>query len=202
VSLWKNMTRLNLMAPDGESLLEHMKSKGIYELGHLHLDKHGEPTKPEKGSFYAHIENVEKRFWNERFPVYSKWRKDWYAMYQKRGYFTSLTGFNYAGLFRRNQVINLPVQGSASHLKLKALINMYEAIRKRKMQSRLILEIHDSVIGLVPDDEFEAYCQLIQEQQVQRINEQFKWIVVPVKAEIEASPSGGSWYEKKVVPIE
>jgi DNA polymerase I-like protein with 3'-5' exonuclease and polymerase domains len=144
---------------------------------------------------------VEKNFWNERFPVYNQWRKDWYSAYTKKGHFQSLTGFNYTGAFRRNQVINLPVQGSASHLKLQALVNLQEELVRSKMDSRLILEIHDSVIGLVKDEEFDDYCQLMQEQMVRRVNQQFPWLAVPVKIEVEASPSGGSWHEKSLVHL-
>lgn len=199
VSLWKNIARLDLRTTDLRPLSEHLKTKGIHGLGDIEMDDKGRPQRGAKGSFYRHIQEVEKNFWGKRFPIYDKWRKDWYSAYQKKGYFHSLTGFRYAGNFRRNQVINLPVQGSASHIKLQAAVNLDEKMMQRKMDSRLILEIHDSIIGLVKDSEFEDYKVLVQEEMVDRINETFKWLVVPVKIEIEASPSGGSWHEKKVV---
>ena len=42
---------------------------------------------PKAGTFEKHIQEVEYDFWNNRFKVYGKWRKNWYYEYKKRGYF-------------------------------------------------------------------------------------------------------------------
>lgn len=94
-SMWRSITRGGLKTVDGATLQSHLRQKGI--------KNHAE--------FEAHIRQVEERFWGQRFPQYDQWRRDWYAKYKQRGWFRLDTGFICQGIYRRNEVVNLPVQG-------------------------------------------------------------------------------------------
>jgi hypothetical protein len=194
-SLWRNIRKLGLKREsDGVNLYTHLKSKGITELGDCSKD-----GKPKPNTFAAHIQTVEHKFWKERFCIYDQWKRNWYDLYSQRGFFRSLTGFEYVGHYRRNQVINLPVQGSAFHCLLRGFILMTAALAKAKMRSYLCGQIHDSVISLVPDDEFDDYNAMAERIMVDDLKKDWKWIVTPIEVEVEAGPSGGTWFDKKGV---
>ena len=82
-------------------------------------------AEPEHGTFQRHIMEVERKFWNERFPVYDQWRKDFCAEYKSRGCFDTHTGFYVEGVFRRAgneesapapaEVVVSPAEGCEPH---------------------------------------------------------------------------------------
>ena len=191
-NLWKAVSRMNLKLVDGTPLIEHLAKQGITEMGACEVG-----VDPVSGTFEAHIRDVENLFWKQRFKVYDNWKKRWYEDYTKKGYFESLTGFRFSGYYRRNEVINYAVQGSAFHCLLRSLIDLDNEIIKRKMDSKIIGQIHDSVVSLVKEDELQDYLNMIQPIMTTNLRKQWKWINVPIEVEIEVTPSGGSWKEKK-----
>ena len=197
VGLWKQMTRGGFKLADGTLFAQHLANHGFDGLGKPKLDERGRIIDAELGTYMAHIKKVEKKYWGQRFAVYDQWRKDWYKQYQRLGYFDSLTGFHYEGSFRKNEVINYPVQGSASHCKVLACILLERALWDRKMSSRMFLEIHDDILGLVPDAELDDYAALTIDCQTRQVRERWDWIITPMQAEVEVTPSGGNWHEKK-----
>jgi len=60
------------------------------------------------------------------------------------------------------QALNMPVQGSAADLIKKAMIELHQQLRERKMASRLILQIHDELLLEVPEAEAEAARSLVK----------------------------------------
>ena len=61
------------------------------------------------------------------------------------------------------QAINTPVQGSAADLIKKAMIGLHAELTRRRMGSRLILQIHDELLLEVPEGEGEAARALVKE---------------------------------------
>jgi len=199
--LWKDAQQLNLTLSDGTPLREHIKRKGnITGLGKLDR-KEGKMQRPAEGTYLHHIMEVENRFWQERFSGYDQWRKTWYGEYQRKGYFDTLVGFHHSGYFSKNQVINTPSQGTASHCKLRGLINLTNAIREKKMRGYPCAEIHDSIISLVPQEEVQDYLYLVNKAMVTDVMQAWKWIITPIAIEAEVTPAGGTWHEKKGVEI-
>jgi DNA polymerase-1 len=171
----------------GKSLVEHLQSKGIVGLGN--------ELAPTSDSFMQHIKNVEGRFWGERFQVYDRWRKDWHREYMRNGFINTLTGFRIWGVFKRNEVINSPVQGAAFHCLLKSIVELTKRIAQRKMGTQLVVQIHDSLVAVVPRSELQEYIELAYEVMTQYIRQVWPWIIVNLKTEVEVAE--GSWATKK-----
>lgn len=171
----------------GKPLVQHLREKGIVGLGN--------ELAPTPDSFMQHIKTVEGRFWGERFKVYDRWRKDWHKEYLRNGYINTLTGFRIWGVFKRNEVINSPVQGAAFHCLLKSVVELTKRILQRKMRTKLVVQIHDSLVAVVPRDELEEYIGMANEVMTQWIRQVWPWIIVDLKTEVEVAE--GSWATKK-----
>ncbi len=85
------------------------------------------------------------------------------------------------------QAMNTPVQGSAADLIKKAMIDLHRELRRRKMGSRLILQIHDELLLEVPEAEAERARALVKE-----IMEGALELDVPLVADARL---GSSWAE-------
>jgi len=185
-SLWKNISTLSLVRKDnGINLKKHLKNKGI-----KNFDK-----------FLSHIHTVEQNFWEEKFPVYNQWKKEWIQQYEQQGFMDTLTGFRCSGALKRNEVVNYPIQGSAFHCLLWSLIRLDKEMRKRKMKSIIVGQIHDSIIFDCVPEEIEELLILVHWVMCKELRKAWKWIIVPLDIKAELAPIDGSWYEKKKVEI-
>jgi DNA polymerase I-like protein with 3'-5' exonuclease and polymerase domains len=192
--LWQAMDLMGLQTRSGVPLREHLRARGIRELGDQNRDK----PRAKRGTFEAHIKDVEHNFWERRFVAYSRWRRDWYTKYQKRGFFVTKTGFVCQGHMSRNDAINYPVQGSAFHCLLQSLVWLNRELAKKGMQSLVIGQIHDSIVADVPERELAQYVALARKLMVDRLRKRWDWITVPLGIEVERSPVNGSWADKEV----
>ncbi len=59
------------------------------------------------------------------------------------------------------QAMNTPVQGSAADLIKRAMIDLHAELRRRRMDSRLVLQIHDELLLEVPETEAEEARLLV-----------------------------------------
>lgn len=60
--------------------------------------------------------------------------------------------------------VNTRIQGSAAELIKCAMLEISKEIQDRKLQSRMLLQIHDELIFEVPDGEMQEMCALVQEK--------------------------------------
>lgn len=191
-SLWEAIHKMKLVTAQGEALGDHLRKKGIRQLGAC---KPGERAIP--GSFEEHLQKVEKRFWEKRFPVYAKWKQTWVDEYKAKGFFLTLTGFICQGYMKKNEIINYPVQGSAFHCLLWSLIQIQKEINRNGMKTLLTGQIHDSIVADVPEEETTAYAELVHEVMTKQLMKHWTWINVPIDVEIEATPVGQPWSKKE-----
>ena len=99
----------------------------------------------------------------------------------------------------KNECTNYPAQGTAFHILLWTLIQVQKEIERRSLKSKMIGQIHDSmVIDAIPD-EVSQLVKIIDYYGTKKTRETFKWITVPLKIDHEVSPVDGSWYDKKEV---
>ncbi len=64
----------------------------------------------------------------------------------------------------RRIALNTPIQGSAADLMKKAMIDIWREIKKRGLQSKMILQVHDELVFEVPDKETEEVEILVKEK--------------------------------------
>ena len=89
--------------------------------------------------------------------------------------------------FAQRVAINTPVQGSASDLIKAAMIEIYREIKKRKLSTRMLLQVHDELVFSVPQGELKEAERLIKENM-----ENVFRLKVPIKVSIKV---GKNWLE-------
>ena len=86
--------------------------------------------------------------------------------------------------FGKRVAINMPVQGSAADMIKVAMNNIYEYFRKRKLKSKLVLQIHDELLfDVYPEEEEEI------RENVKKLMENAIKLKVPVKVEVKKGPN-------------
>lgn len=177
-SYWKN-TATNLWNDCEQVTKDHLKSEGIKNLDDMR----------------SHVKSVEKWFWEDQFPVGHEWMNKTIKEYEQKGYIDLLTGFRCYGPMTRNQIINYRVQGTASHCKLWTLNKLSKLIEKKKMNSRIMLEIHDSILPDIDPAEENYLDYQIWLYGTQKIREYWDWLIVPLFLEKKISKLNGNWAE-------
>ena len=85
--------------------------------------------------------------------------------------------------------MNAPIQGSAADIIKIAMINVYNKLKESKMQSKLILQVHDELILNVKENEFEEVKKIV-------VDEMENAIKLSVGLDVDIN-SGKTWYEAK-----
>ena len=91
--------------------------------------------------------------------------------------------------FGKRAAMNAPIQGSAADLIKIAMLKMDKALKDANVQSKMLLQIHDELIFLVPDNELDLMQNLVEDTMENAME-----LKVPLKASISV---GKSWYEAK-----
>ncbi len=87
--------------------------------------------------------------------------------------------------FAERTAVNTPLQGTAADLIKLAMIRIDNEIQKRRLQSRMTLQVHDELVFEVPEGEVEGMKQLVREQ-MENVHE----LEVPLLVEIGV---GANW---------
>jgi DNA polymerase-1 len=195
-NLWMAIKQLQLKTAQGLPLYGWLKRKGITELGDLNSKE-----SPKPGTFEEHISDVEARFWYERFNTYRQWKEEWWKLFRQRGRLKMLTGFEVSGYIGRKEAINYPIQGTAFHCLLWCLIRISKLLKKYNMKTLLVGQIHDSALSDTPENELDDYIEIAMKVITVDLKKHWPWIITPIRAEVEVTPIGGSWYEKEKYKI-
>lgn len=86
-------------------------------------------------------------------------------------------------------VVNTVIQGSAADIMKMAMINVVGAMKAQKMQSKLLLQVHDELIFEVPNKEVTT-MQLL----VKREMEQAYQLSIPLRVSMEVGTSWGEMH--------
>ncbi len=89
--------------------------------------------------------------------------------------------------FAERNAINAPIQGSAADMIKVAMINIHDALRKKKLRSKMVLQVHDELVFDVHRDELEETKALVKD-----LMENALPLSVPVLVE---SGTGLNWLE-------
>jgi DNA polymerase-1 len=143
-------------------------------------------------------EFIERYF--ESYPKVKEYMAEIVFEARKNGFVSTLLGrrryipeisssqFNVRG-FAERTAMNTPIQGSAADIIKKAMIDMFEALQKEKLQTRMILQVHDELIFEAPLEELPILQKLVPE-----IMENAIQLTVPLVAD---SAYGPTWYDAK-----
>lgn len=193
--LWQQLKQMNAKIEGTDTLvIDHLKKKGITKLGNC---EPGVDTEP--GTFVHHVKQVEDGFWNRRFTVYTEWKRKWWKDYLRNGGIQMKTGFCCTGPMKRNEVLNYAIQGGGFHWLTWSLIQIQRWLNKNKMKTKIVGQIHDSIVADVHQSELKDYLDKCKEVITVDLPNHWEWIIVPVAVEMEVCEAGGSWYDKKAV---
>lgn len=143
----------------------------------------------------SHLEDMQENLWRNRFPVYAKWRRQIWEQYKRDGYIDSLTGFRFKGLMKPKDTYNYPIQSIAFHMLLKSLIKVINSyLKKGGWKSKIILQIHDSMLFDVYPSELDYLVDLVESITTRWLLRQWPWIIAPLNIEFEMSEINGNWY--------
>lgn len=146
--------------------------------------------------FEQHIKDVERDFWERRFRVYQNWKERWWKKYQKTGYIDTLTGFRCTDPMRKNECLNIPIQGVAFHCLLWTFIELDRISRVEKWDSKVVGQIHDAVILDVHPDELEYVFATVKRVACEDIRKVWPWIIIPLDVEADICPVDKPWSDK------
>ncbi|MCF6465393.1 DNA polymerase I [Clostridium sp. Cult2] len=108
----------------------------------------------------------------------------------RRRYIPELKSRNYnVRSFGERIAMNTPIQGSAADIIKVAMVKVFEELNKRKLKSRLILQVHDELIIEAHKDEIEEVKNMIKD-----IMENSIKLHIPLKVDLK---TGDNWYESK-----
>ena len=112
------------------------------------------------------------------------------TLLQRRRYIPEITSRNFnLRSFAERTAMNTPIQGSAADIIKKAMIDMAERLKEEKLQTKLLLQVHDELIFEAPKDEI-----AILEKIVPEVMENAVELKVPLKVDYSY---GNSWYDAK-----
>ena len=86
--------------------------------------------------------------------------------------------------FAERTAVNTPLQGTAADLIKLAMISIDAELRDRKLQSRMLLQVHDELVFEVPESEINTMKQLVA-QQMENVFE----LKVPLRVDLGAGPN-------------
>ena len=85
------------------------------------------------------------------------------TLYGRRRYMPELTAVN--GSRRQaaeREAINAPIQGTSADITKMAMVRLHDELRRRAMNTRMLLQVHDELVLEVPDDEIAEARQVVQ----------------------------------------
>ncbi len=87
------------------------------------------------------------------------------------------------------EAVNMPMQGSASDIVKLAMLRVWEALQKEKLNAKMILQVHDELVFEVPKKELKQTSEAVKAAMESAVK-----LAVPLPVEIG---SGENWMDAK-----
>lgn len=183
-------TDINSITPDMRRQAKIINFATIYGVSPYGLSQQAEIGMKEAAVF------IEKYF--ETYPGFRKYIDDTVAFAKEHGYVKTLMGrrrpvpeINSATAFRREgavrMAINTPIQGTSADMIKIAMLRISDEIKKNRMKSRMIMQVHDELIFEAEKSEADELEAMVREKMVNAIK-----LKVPVVVDIGR---GNNWDE-------
>ena len=85
--------------------------------------------------------------------------------------------------------MNMPLQGSSADIIKIAMINVFDALKKKGMRTKLILQVHDELLLEAPEDEAAEASEILKTCMENAVE-----LKVPLTVDVH---TGKSWYDAK-----
>ncbi|WP_337034778.1 DNA polymerase I [Paenibacillus illinoisensis] len=164
----------------------------VYGISDYGLSQNLHITRKEAAQFidqYFEVFQGVRRYMDD---IVKEARQDGYVktLLERRRYLPEINASNFnLRSFAERTAMNTPIQGTAADIIKLAMVQMDEALRERKLKSRMLLQVHDELVFEVPADELELMKELVPS-----VMEKALELSVPLKAEVSF---GENWYEAK-----
>ncbi len=130
------------------------------------------------------------RAYMDRIPEEAREQGYITSLYGRRRYFPGIRDRNFSVRSRaEREAINMPIQGTASDIVKIAMINVADALKREKLQTKMIMQVHDELLFEAPKSEVAAASELIKHEMESAVK-----LDVPLIVEIG---SGGDWMHAK-----
>ncbi|RIJ90506.1 MAG: DNA polymerase I [Acidobacteria bacterium] len=87
------------------------------------------------------------------------------SLFGRRRYFPSINDRNFTVRARQErEAINMPIQGTASDIVKIAMINVDKALRNEKLETKMIMQVHDELLFEAPVNEIEQASAIIKRE--------------------------------------
>jgi len=107
-----------------------------------------------------------------------------HSLFGRRRYMPELSSGGPRRAAADREAINAPIQSTAADIMKIAMIRVDEALRQRKLATRMLLQVHDELIFEAPHAEVDEVVQLVCEQM-----EGAHTLNVPLKVDVESGPN-------------
>lgn len=112
------------------------------------------------------------------------------TLFHRRRYIPELKSNNYmVRQFGSRVAMNTPIQGTAADIMKIAMIKVYREIQKRKLQSKIVLQVHDEMMVEAVEEEKEEIKEIMKQSMESAIS-----LKVPLIADISEAKN---WYDCK-----
>lgn len=164
----------------------------VYGIGAFSLAKDIKVTRKEADSYikgylslYSGIDAYMKN-------VAEKAKQDGYVstIFGRRRYLPELNSSNFnMRAFGERVARNMPIQGTAADIIKIAMIKVYDRLKTEKLNSEIIMQVHDEIIVEAPDNEVEKVESILREEMENACQMKVRLIA--------DAHSGQTWYEAK-----
>ena len=112
------------------------------------------------------------------------------TLFHRRRYIPELNSKNYmVRQFGNRVAMNTPIQGTAADIMKIAMINVYKELKKRNLESKIVLQVHDEMMIEADISETEQIKQIIKEKMETAVK-----LKVPLIVEVSEA---NNWYDCK-----
>ena len=112
------------------------------------------------------------------------------TLFNRRRYIPELKSNNYmVRQFGARAAMNTPIQGTAADIMKIAMINVYKQLKKRNLNAKIVLQVHDEMMIESPIEEAQEVKEIIKKEMENAIE-----LKVPLIADVSEAYN---WYECK-----
>jgi DNA polymerase-1 len=181
-----------LVTPDMRRLAKTVNFGVIYGMSDYGLEQATELSREEAAKFIT--------AYFEKYPGVTKYLETTRQQARDTGYVQTILGRRrpipeinstnrQVRMAAERMAINMPVQGTSADIIKVAMVNLFREMEKRRLKSRMLLQVHDELVFEVPRVELAEMCELVPRMMSTAIQ-----LSVPVRVETK---SGENWGELK-----